>query len=72
MDKLTIFINRLERIGIKTTYFSNYPWIYLDTVNSKKVTELFHANHGFTVYWSSTNQFTDIKTIFMVIRKYIK
>jgi hypothetical protein len=75
MDKLTILVNRLKKIGIEITMFGNYPWIYLDTVNGKKVTEKFEGNHGFTIAFSPirTDQvlnFTDIGKIFEILRKY--
>jgi len=76
-DKLTIFVKRLEKIGIKTTYFGNFPWLYLDTVNGKKVLEKFEANHGFTIAFlpiksGQEMRFTDIGEIFKLIRKYAK
>jgi hypothetical protein len=70
MNKLDIFHKRLKKIGIDITMFGNYPWVYIDTILEKTVTERFHGNHGFTVYWSSTNEFTDLKEIFKLIRKY--
>ncbi len=75
MGKLKIFIKRLNKIGIDIKLVGNYPWLYLDTVNGKKVTEKFEANHGFTIAFSPIrpNQelnFTDISEIFKIIRKY--
>ena len=75
MDKLTIFINRLKKIGINIELVGNYPWIYIDKINGKKVTEKFEANHGFTIAFYPVNpnqtlKFTDIKEIFKLIRKY--
>lgn len=70
MSKITIFIERLQKLNIKIELFGNYPWIYLDTINGKKVKERFLANHGFTIMFSTTNEFTDIKEIFKIIRKY--
>ena len=74
-DKLTIFRNRLLKLGIEINYFSNFPWIYLDTINGKKVTEKFEGNHGFTIAFLPIQrdkdlEFTDIKEIFKLIRKY--
>lgn len=75
MNKIEIFVNRLSKIGINVNLFCNYPWIYLDTVNGKRVTEKFHAEHGFTIAFHPIrpNQelnFTDISEIFKIIRKY--
>ena len=75
-DKIEIFIKRLKRIGIDVKLASNYPWIYLDRINGRRVTETFHAEHGFTIafYPIRKNQelhFTDISEIFKLIRQYI-
>ena len=75
MDKLDIFIKRLEKLGIKVELFGNYPWIYLDKVNGNKVTEKYLGNHGFTIMFTpikleQTYEFTDISEIFKIIRKY--
>lgn len=72
MEKLNIFINRLKKININIELSGNYPWIYIDKINGKKVTEQFLGNHGFTImFHSKTHEFTDIKEIFKLIRKYI-
>ena len=76
MEKLTTLKNRLTKIGIETEYSANYPWIYIDKINGKRVTELYAANHGFTVGFMSSKlgvgfNFTDINEIFKLIRKYI-
>lgn len=76
MEKqLNTFINRLRKIGITVQLIGNYPWIYLDKVNGKKVTEKFEANHGFTLAFLPVRRdmpfhFTDITEIFKIIRKY--
>ena len=75
MEKIKIFVERLERIGIKVELFRNYPWIYLDKVNGIRVTEKFEANHGFTIAFCPIRkdqelQFTDITEIFKILRKY--
>lgn len=73
--KLDIFIQRLKKIGISISIVGNYPWIYIDTINGKKVIEKFHANHGFTIAFlpikkNQELKFTDIGEIFKLIRKY--
>lgn len=72
--KLNIFVARLKSIGIDIELSANYPWIYLDKVNGKKVTERFHAEHGFTIAFLPIKgeelRFTDITEIFKIIRKY--
>lgn len=75
MDKIQIFKNRLSKIGIEINLTGNFPWIYLDTVNGNKVKEKFMANHGFTIAFLPLKsdkqlEFTDIKEIFNIIRKY--
>jgi hypothetical protein len=75
-DKLTSFINRMNRIGIDIELFSNIPWIYINSINGKRVTETFEANHGFTIAFLPVRvdqelAFTDITEIFKLIRKYI-
>ena len=75
MKNLTIFVERLKKIGIEVTMIGNYPWVYLDTVNGKKVKERFQGNHGFTIAFLPIRKtqelgFTDIKEIFKIIRQY--
>ena len=72
-DPLRKLHRRLLAINIDTTYIGNYPWVYLDTVNKKRVKEKFMAEHGFTVATVSIGgkiQLTDTKKIFEIIRKY--
>ncbi len=75
MDKLEIFIKRMKRIGINVTLLGNYPWVYIDKINGKRVLERFQGNHGFTIAFSPIRkgqemQFTDIKEIFKLIKSY--
>lgn len=50
MTTIHSFINRLDKIGIKVELFSNYPWVYLDKVNSKVVDSLSEwSDHGFCI-----------------------
>lgn len=77
MNKLETFIRRLDRIGIKVELFGNYPWVYLDRINGKKVRERYLAEHGFTVAFQGVKlgqelKFTDTKEIFKLIREYTK
>ncbi len=77
-DKLKVFVDRLNKIGIEVKLSGNFPWIYLDKICGKKVTETFQANHGFTVMFlpgrndSPVSNFTDITEIFKLIRKYVR
>jgi hypothetical protein len=74
MTTITSFVNRLNKIGIKVTFISNYPWLYLDTVNGKKVKGTFLAEHGFTAFFFSVrpnepDKLTDISAVFEKIRE---
>lgn len=75
MDKITIFINRMNKIGIKVSLMGNYPWIYIDSINGKRVIEKFQAEHGFTLAFLPIKvgqelKFTNIGEIFTLIRRY--
>ena len=66
----------MNRIGIDIKLAGNYPWIYINSINGKRVTETFEANHGFTVAFLPVRadkqiELTDIGEIFKLIRKYI-
>ena len=72
LNRLT---HRLKLIGIEIELVGNYPWIYLDSINGKRVTEKFEGNHGFTVAFlpirpEQEMKLTDITEIFKLIRKY--
>jgi hypothetical protein len=74
-DKLKIFVGRIKNIGIDIKLVCNYPWIYIDEINGKRVIEKFKGNHGFTVAFLPVKigqevKFTDIREIFGLIRKY--
>lgn len=75
-DKLKVFVDRMTRININIKLVGNYPWIYIDEINGKRVTEKFEGNHGFTIAFLPVRadrelEFTDISEIFKLIRKYI-
>ena len=75
-DKLDVFVKRLKKIGIEVKLSGNFPWVYLYEINGKRVTERLAANHGFTIMFlpgrndSPPSEFTDIKEIFNLLRKY--
>lgn len=76
-DNLTIFVDRMSAIGIEIKLIGNYPWIYINTINGKRVVEKFEGNHGFTIAFLPQRKeqpikFTDTVEIFKLIRKYIK
>ena len=75
-DKLTVFVDRMKRIGIDIKLAGNYPWVYINSINGKRVTEIFEANHGFTIAFLPVRAdkelaFTDITEIFKLVRKYV-
>ena len=72
---ITVFVERLQKIGVDVKLGGNYPWIYIDYINGKRVTEKFEAEHGFTLAFTPIKKdqeirFTDIEEIFKLIRKY--
>jgi len=76
MTTIKSFVERLQKIGINVTLVGNYPWVYLDTVNGKKVNGTLHANHGFTVFFQAVkvgevDRITEIPIIFSKIREMI-
>jgi hypothetical protein len=76
-DILKTFINRMNRLGIDVKLSGNFPWIYIQEINGKRVTETFEGNHGFTIAFlpirnNQQMRFTDIAEIFKLIRKYVK
>ena len=76
-DKIKVFVERLKKIGIDVKLSGNFPWVYIDEICGQRVTEKFNGNHGFTIIFlpvrndSPPSEFTDIKEIFKLIRKYI-
>lgn len=76
MDLFETFLDRLKKLNINVELIANYPWIYIDKINGKKVIEKYCGNHGFTIAFTPIRKnqkmkFTDIGEIFKLIRKYI-
>jgi hypothetical protein len=77
-DNLQILIKRLVKIGVNIEIVSNVPWVYLYSINGKKVTEKTEdSNHGFNIAWIPINPnkelyLTNTKELFQLIRKYLK
>lgn len=74
MTTIDQFYKRLKKIGIEVELVANYPWIYLDKVNGKKVHGKLYGNHGFTVFFvpvrlGGRETITDIPKIFAKIRE---
>ena len=77
-DKIKVFVKRLKKLGIEVKLMGNYPWVYIEEICGIKVKERFLGNHGFTLIFlpprldSPVSEFTDIKEIFKLIRKYVE
>jgi hypothetical protein len=74
MTTIPSFVERLKKIGVNVELIGNYPWIYLDKINGKKVKGTFMANHGFTVFFlgirpGQPNTITNISVVFDKIRE---
>ena len=74
MTTIDSFYKRLKKIGIEIKMIGNYPWVYLDTVNGKKVKGNYEGNHGFTIFFRAIrvgqkDTMTDITIIFNKIRE---
>lgn len=77
LHKLFVFVERMKKIGIELELASNFPWIYIESVNGNRIQEedYFHANHGYTIAFHPIRndqkfEFLDIERTFKLIRKY--
>ena len=79
MNEVVKFRERLKKIGYEIELAGNVPWIYLHSVNGNRVKKVdwINANHGYTIAWYPIRNgdevqlnWTDIKTTFMLLRKY--
>jgi hypothetical protein len=75
MDILEVFIMRMKKLNIYIDISYNYPWVYIDKINDKKVEEKFYSKHGFTIAFMPIKkdkkiEFTDIGEVFRLVRKY--
>jgi len=50
---LTRVVRRLNKIGIDIELSCNFPWVYLDSVNSVKITEKKNASHGYCITYNT-------------------
>lgn len=74
MTTVKAFVERLAKVGVKVELAVNYPWVYLDKVNGKQVTNNFYSEHGFTIFFlrrSGGVFILDIAGIFKEIRKHL-
>lgn len=70
ISELIVFLRRMKRLNIDIELVGNYPWIYIDTINGKRVIEKFYGEHGFTIAFYPNYKITDITEIFKLLRKY--
>jgi hypothetical protein len=59
-------------IGIEVECSINFPWIYIDKINNKRVVEVFRSENSFTLMFATEGKLLDIKEIFNLLRKYTK
>jgi len=73
MKELETLVNRLKKIGIDITFLGNFPWVYVDKINGKKVVEKYNSDHGFVLgllTLADKLQFSNTTELFKIIRKY--
>ena len=73
MIELTAFLHRLSKIGVSLHCSSNYPWVYIDSINGKNVEEKYGSEHGWVLgifYGNDDFYCGDLKEVFKLIRKY--
>ena len=69
------FRRRMTKLGIELELVGNYPWVYIEKINGKRVTEKFCGNHGFTLCFlpirvGQKMELTDISRVIELVRKY--
>ena len=74
---LNAFVERMKLLGIEVKLAGNYPWIYLDEINGKRVNkeDYYLGNHGFTIAFTPIKkdkqmEITDIGKVIKLVRKY--
>ena len=74
MNKLLTFLSRLSKIDIPVICSVNYPWVYIESIKGINVEEKYGSEYGWVLGYLKNNeeefQFTDVKEIFKLIRKY--
>lgn len=68
------FVRRLKKIGVEVRLVGNFPWVYLDSVNGKRVREKFYGEHGFTAFFIPVSnklpvKFSDRREVFKKVRE---
>lgn len=74
MDKLDKFIYRLKKIGIDIKCHSNFPWLYITSINGINVKEKYNSEYGYVIAYITFKNgvvLNQNKDLFKLIRKYI-
>ena len=74
MDEITTKLKAFATKGVTITLAGNYPWVYIETINGKPVTEKHASEHGFVfaVYQLKGGvRFTDEEIINNLINNYL-
>jgi len=73
INRISLFVKRLEKIGVRVDLLGNFPWVYLHKVNDVKVEGSFHADHGFCIgyYPNIWNDIECKRTVFDKIRSIV-
>lgn len=72
MNNLYTFIERLRKLNINIILVSNYPWVYIESINGKIIKETYQSIIGyFPIKPNQPFRFTNIKELFKLIRRYL-
>lgn len=70
-DRLKIFLDRLKKINMELDLVGNYPWVYINKINDKKVKEKHASEWGFVLGYTGRDfTFETLSEIFKLLRKY--
>lgn len=81
MNEISVFVERLKKIGITIELMGNAPWIYLDKVNGVRIKreDWYNANHGYCIAYYGVKageephlNWNSMDVTFKLIRKYRK
>lgn len=75
IDVIEKLVKRLEKINVKIELVSNFPWIYIYSINNIIVKEKNKSEHGFVIGYHSLKDeainLTYSKEMFKLIKKYV-
>lgn len=75
-NRLETFIKRMDKLGVKIKITSNYPWVYITSINGTVVYDKYQSEWGFVLCYMPIRigeeiKFVELEKIFKLIRKYI-